>query len=319
LLVAWLGGSFLAARALRPVDRITRAAAGLNAENLSMRLPTPQMNDEFGRQTAAFNTMLDRLERAFERQRRFTADASHELRTPLSVIRSLAEVALISPRDEAYDRRVYTSIAEETERLGRLVESLLVLARADDGRGLELSPVDLDEIVIGVGERVAERAASQRVELVLEAPRRCPVRGDSTWLMQLVLNLVDNALRHTPAGGRITLTAVCSSTVAAVSVSDTGPGIAPEHLPRLFERFYRADDARSRATGGVGLGLAICEWIARAHHGELSVRSEVGRGSVFTLQLPLASVDAPANAEAQSRRDGGVSVTAASAAETGSR
>jgi two-component system sensor histidine kinase BaeS len=135
--------------------------------------------------------------------------------------------------------------------------------------------------------------------------------------MQPVLNLVDNALRHMPAGGRITLTAVCSSTAAAVSVSDTGPGIAPEHLPRLFERFCRADDARSRATGGVGLGLAICEWIARAHHGELSVRSEVGRGSVFTL--PLASVDAPANAEAQSRRDGGVSVMAASAAETGSR
>jgi heavy metal sensor kinase len=293
ILVAGFGGSFLAARALRPVDRITRAAERLSAEDLSLRLPAPTVDDEFGRQTAAFNAMLDRLERAFERQSRFTADASHELRTPLSVIRSLAEVAMLSPRSESYDRRVYTSIAEETERLGRLVENLLVLARADDGSGLALAPVDLDEIVMGVAERIAERAASQGLELVLDVPERCPVMGDSSWLTQLILNLVDNALRHTPAGGRITLTAACDANGATARVADTGSGIATEHLPRLFERFYRADDARSRSTGGFGLGLAISGWIAQSHHGRLTVESKVGQGSTFTLWLPPAGAAAP--------------------------
>ena len=159
------------------------------------------MDDEFGRQTAAFNAMLDRLDGAFERQRRFTADASHELRTPLSVIRSLADVALTSPRDEAYDRQVYTSISEETERLSRLTDSLLALARADEGSPLTLSPVDLDEVAVDAVERVAKRASRQQIELLLEADERCPVSGDASWLTQLVVNLLDNALRHTPPAG----------------------------------------------------------------------------------------------------------------------
>src|SRR5262249_11435011 len=149
---------------------------------LSHRLATPTVNDEFGRQTAAFNAMLDRLEDAFERQRRFTADASHELRTPLSVIRSLAEVALTSPRDEQYDRRGYTSSSEETERLGRLVESLLVLARADEGTPLAFSAVDLDEVAVDAVERVAMRASRKQVEIAVSADERCPVLGDPSWL-----------------------------------------------------------------------------------------------------------------------------------------
>jgi heavy metal sensor kinase len=286
LVVAWLGGSFLAGRALRPVDLITRAAERLSADDLSLRLPAPTVDDEFGRQTAAFNTMLARLERAFERQRRFTADASHELRTPLSVIRSLAEVALTSPRDEAYDRAVYASIAEETERLSRLVESLLTLARADDGAPLMLAAVDLDDLALDAVERVAERAARQGVELDLTTAERCRVWGDASWLTQLVLNLLDNSLRHTPAGGRVSLSVTTDSDGVRLAVADTGVGIAPEHLPRLFERFYRVDAARSRGTGGAGLGLAICDWIARAHAGRLSVASQVGRGTTFTLWLP---------------------------------
>ena len=291
LAVAWLGGSFLARRALAPVDRITRAAESLGAGDLSLRLPMPEVDDEFGRQTAAFNAMLGRLERAFERQRRFTADASHELRTPLSVIRSLAEVALTSPRDEAYDRQAYTSIADETERLGRLIDSLLLLARADQGNPLDAVPVDLDEVAVDVVERVAERASRQQVELVLSAPTRQRVSGDPSWLTQLTLNLVDNALRHTPAGGRITVAVAAEAAGVTLTVSDTGAGIAPEHVPRLFERFYRVDVARSRATGGAGLGLAICEWIARSHGGHLSVESEVGRGTTFTCWLPALPDD----------------------------
>jgi len=293
LVVAWLGGSFLAGRALAPVDRITRAAEKLGAGDLSLRLPAPEVDDEFGRQTAAFNAMLARLERAFERQSRFTADASHELRTPLAVIRSLAEVALTSPRDAAYDRRVYTSIAEETERLGRLIDSLLVLARADQGSPIDAVPVDLDEIAVDVVERVAERASRQQVELILSAPTRQRVSGDPSWLTQLALNLVDNALRHTPAGGRITVAVAADAGGVTLTVSDTGSGIAPEHVPRLFERFYRVDAARSRTTGGAGLGLAICEWIARTHGGHLSVESDVGRGTTFTCWLPALTAAAP--------------------------
>jgi heavy metal sensor kinase len=292
LVVAWLGGSFLAGRALRPVDRITRAAERLGADDLSLRLPVSAVDDEFGRQTAAFNAMLGRLEQAFERQRRFTADASHELRTPLSVIRSLAEVALTSPRDPAYDRRVFASIAEETERLSRLVESLLALARADDGASLTLGPLDLDEIAVDAAERVAERAARQGVRLTVSAGERCRVRGDASWLTQLALNLLDNALRHTSSGGRVSI-AVGNAAQDGVTltVSDTGSGIAPEHLPHLFERFYRADGARSRELGGAGLGLAICAWIARGHGGRLDVTSEPGHGTTFTLWLPRPTME----------------------------
>jgi heavy metal sensor kinase len=286
LVVAWFGGSFLAARALRQIDRITRAAERLGAEDLSLRLAPSPVDDELGRLTAAFNAMLARLERAFERQRRFTADASHELRTPLSVIRSLAEVALTSPRDEAYDLRVFGNIAEETERLSRLIESLLLLARADEGTPLQFGPVNLDDVAVDAAERIAERAARQQVELVVTADERCPVRGDASWLLQLVTNLLDNALRHTSAGGRVSLRVAPDNDEIVLAVADTGAGIAPEHLPRLFERFYRADVARSRATGGAGLGLAICAWIAQTHEGQLSVESELGVGTTFTLRLP---------------------------------
>lgn len=293
MVAAWFGGSFLAGRALQPIDRIARAAERLGADDLSLRLPQSAVHDELGRMTTAFNAMLARLEQAFERQRRFTADASHELRTPLSVIRSLAEVALTSPRDEAYDRRVYTSIAEETERLSRLVESLLVLARADEGNPLLLGPVDLDDLAVDAAERIAQRAARQQVELEVTADERCPVRGDASWLLQLVMNLMDNAMRHTPAGGRVSLRVAADGDEIVLTVADTGAGIAPEHLPRLFERFYRADVARSRATGGAGLGLAICAWIAEMHGGRLSVESELGVGTTMTFRLPRVGVREP--------------------------
>lgn len=286
--IAWAGGSFLATRVLRPVDRIARTAQRIGAEDLSLRLDPPVVDDEFGRLSAAFNGMIDRLERAFQRQQRFTADASHELRTPLAVIRSLAEVALTSPQDDAYDRRVYTSIAEESERLGRLVESLLVLARADEGHAPTLGPLDVDEVMLDAAALVVLRARQQDVTLTVAPGEGYRVRGDASLLTQLVLNLLDNALRHTPPGGRVTLSLTPAATGVALSVADTGSGIAPEHLPRLFERFYRVDRARSRATGGFGLGLAICEWIARVHGGRLTVESEVGVGTIARVWLPRA-------------------------------
>ena len=287
--VAWAGGSFLATRVLRPVDRIARTAQLIGAEDLSLRLDAPVVDDEFGRLITAFNSMVDRLERAFQRQRRFTADASHELRTPLAVIRSLAEVALTSPRNDAYHRRVYMSIAEESERLGRLVESLLVLARTDEGQMPTLGPVDVDEVMLDAAALVVLRARQQDVTLTVAPGEGYRVRGDSSLLTQLVLNLLDNALRHTPPGGRVALSLAPIEDGVALTVADTGSGIAPEHLPRLFERFYRADRARSRATGGFGLGLAICDWIARVHGGRLTIESRIGSGTTVTLWLPRGS------------------------------
>ena len=286
LVAAWAGGTFLAARALRPVDRITRAAEQIGAEDLSLRLEHRGVDDELGRLTSAFNDMIDRLERAFQRQQRFTADASHELRTPLSVIRSLAEIALTSPRDEAYDAKTYASICEESERMTRLVESLLTLARADEGHLPMLVGVDVDEVALDAAARIVERARRQGVTLAVEPSDGYEVRGDASLLTQLVLNLLENALRHTPAGGRITLAVDPAEDGVSLVVADTGSGIPAEHLPRLFERFYRVDQARSRSVGGFGLGLAICEWIARVHAGRLTVESEVGVGTTFRLWLP---------------------------------
>ena len=289
LALAWGGGYFLAGRALAPVDRITRAAERIGAEDLSRRLALRLPDDELGRLAAAFDGMIDRLERAFRRQRQFTADASHELRTPLAIIRSQLELARGRPREAAYDRRVLDSIHEETERLGHLVENLLILARADAGRPLEQAPLDLEELLAEAGERMAPLAHERGIALEATADETAAVRGDAVRLGQLLLNLLDNALRHTPSGGRVTVSLEPAAAGVLLKVADTGCGIAPEHLPRIFERFYRADEARSRAAGGAGLGLAICEAVARAHGGRLEVESEVGRGTTFSLWLPAAS------------------------------
>ena len=286
LAAAWAGGTFLAARALRPVDRITRTAEQIGAEDLSLRLEARGVDDELGRLTSAFNGMIDRLERAFQRQQRFTADASHELRTPLAVIRSLAEVALTSPRDKSYNDRTYASICEESERLTHLVESLLTLARADEGHLPMLVGVDVDEIAMDAAARIVERARRQNVMLTVVPSDGYEVRGGASLLTQLVLNLLDNALRHNRPAARITLSVEAVDDGVSLVVADTGSGIAAEHLPRLFERFYRVDQARSRAMGGFGLGLAICEWIARVHAGRLAVESQVGIGTTFRLWLP---------------------------------
>jgi len=289
LTFASAGGYFLACRALAPVDRIARTAEWINADDLSQRLGLRLPDDELGRLAAAFDNMIERLEDAFERQRRFTADASHELRSPLAVIRSQAEVALTRERTPAYYARVLTSIGEESERLGRLAESLLVLARADAGHPLELAPLDLDEVVAEAGTRVAPLAHEQGVELVVTAGEVGPVRGDATWLTQLLLNLLDNALRHTPPGGRVALCSEPGPGGAILKVADTGEGIASEHMSHLFERFYRVDRARARATGGAGLGLAICDWVTRAHRGRIEVASELGQGTTVSVWLPATT------------------------------
>jgi heavy metal sensor kinase len=291
LLLAIAGGLFLAGRALDPIDRITRAAESISAEGLSRRLALPPSPDEVGRLAATFDRMLERLEHAFQRQRQFAADASHELRTPLAMLTTEADLALERPRRAAEYRRVIASMREEAARLNQLLSDLLTLARADAGQEtLAREPLALDALADDVVAAMTPLAQTRGVRLERSGDRATVrVLGDQTRLTQLLVNLIDNGLKYTPAGGTVTVAVGREGGQAVVRVVDTGVGIAAEHLPHLFERFYRVDKARSRAEGGAGLGLSICQWIARAHGGEITVASQPGQGTTFTVQLPLAA------------------------------
>jgi heavy metal sensor kinase len=288
LLVAVAGGLFLAGRALNPIDRITRAAAQIGAEDLSRRLAAEGGPDEVGRLAATFDQMLERLDHAFQRERRFTADASHELRTPLALSISQAEVALSRPRSVAEYRRVIASMADDSRRMSRLVAGMLTLARADVGEEpLSAEPLDLGELVDDVVTAMQPLARSRGVSLTRRGAASAVVAGDQTRLTQLLVNLLDNALKYTSAGGTVGVSVELCDATALLRVADNGVGIAAEHLPHLFERFYRVDRGRARLEGGVGLGLAICQWIARAHGGDVAVASTPGKGTSFTVSLPI--------------------------------
>jgi len=288
LLLAVAGGLFLASRALGPIDRITRTVARIGGEDLSRRLALPGSPDEVGRLAATFDGMLDRLEDSFTRQRRFTADASHELRTPLTLLSSRAEVALDRPRTPAEYREALAGIRDDAARMAQLLGGLLTLARADTGQdALAREPVALADLVIDTIAALAPLATERGVALEADVLMPCLVLGDQTRLTQLLINLAENALKYTPAGGRVTIGLARDGDAALLTVTDTGIGIASEHLPHLFERFYRVDTSRARAAGGAGLGLAIAAWIARAHGGEIAVTSRIAIGSTFTVCLPL--------------------------------
>jgi len=297
LLMASAGGLFLAARALGPIDRITRAAGQIGADDLSYRLQQSHNADEVGRLATTFDQMLDRLDRAFRRQRRFTADAAHELRTPLAMLTSQIDLSLDRPRSSAEYQAVLRSIREDASHLSQLVSELLTLARADSGdQNLVREAFALDVLVGDVVESMALLAASHDVHLDLAAQAPVNVLGDQTRLTQLLVNLVDNGLKYTPPGGRVTVSLNREDQQAVIRVADTGPGIEPEHLPHVFERFYRGDAARTRGDGGTGLGLAICRWIVQSHGGDIGVLSAPGQGTVFTVTLPiLAEQTLPTN------------------------
>jgi heavy metal sensor kinase len=283
-------GLFLAGRALDPIDRITRTADQIGAENLSRRLDLPANDDEVGRLAATFDRMLDRLERAFRRQRQFAADASHELRTPLAMLTTQAELALERRRTPAEYQQALTSVRDDARRMGQLLGELLTLARADAGEeSLSIEPLDLADLAADVVAAMEPLAQGRGVTLRHPPAGSIIVRADQTRLTQLVINLVDNGLKYTPAGGTVTVSTERADGWAALRVADTGHGIAREHLPHVFERFYRVDEARARAEGGAGLGLAISRWIAEAHGGTIGVESEPGRGTTFIVRLPLAS------------------------------
>jgi heavy metal sensor kinase len=291
LLVASAGGLFLAGRALDPIDRITRAASAIGADDLSRRLNFRDSRDEIGRLAATFDRMLDRLDRAFRRQRQFTADASHELRTPLTMLASQIDVALERKRTPAAYEALLRSLREDAGRMTQLLSELLTLARADAGQQLlSKEELDLSELVSSVVQAMQPLAVQRGLQLVGQVQPHVSVFGDQTRLTQLVINLTNNALSYTSPGGSVRVVVTEQTGWAELRVEDTGVGIATEHLPHLFERFYRADPSRARADGGAGLGLAIAQWVAQAHGGEISVESELGKGSTFTVRLPLAHV-----------------------------
>ena len=292
LIVATAGGIFLAGRALRPIDRITSTAREIGAGNLAGRLGLAPRDDEVGRLAATFDGMLDRLERAFTQQRQFAADASHELRTPLTIIKGDLDVLLRRRRSPDDYEEVARGVDDEVTRLSLLVEDLLTLARADSGQAeLAREFVYFDALVIEVAAGMRRLAEAKGLTLETRLERDVAIIGDPARLRQLVLNLLGNAVKYTAAGGHITVTLGGSTGWAILEVVDTGIGIAPEDLPHVFDRFFRADKARARAEGGTGLGLAIARWCAEAHGGRIEVDSHPGKGSVFRVRLPVALLD----------------------------
>jgi two-component system OmpR family sensor kinase len=285
---ASIGGWFLAGRALAPVDAMVETARRISAEDLSRRLDTPARNDELGRLAAVLNDMLARLERSFAAVRQFSADAAHELRTPLTILKGELEVASRSPQSEEEYRRVLTSCLEEVDRLSALVEDLLFLARSDSGNvSLPQTPVNLAEVLNDVAPALLALAEDAEVTCTIAPGAPVWVRGSETLLFRLIFNLGENAIKYTPAGGGVVITLTSSEKEASLQVSDTGQGIAPEEQERIFDRFYRGDQARSR--GGAGLGLALARSIVLVHHGRITVESNPGKGSCFCVMLPLAA------------------------------
>jgi len=288
-LMGLVGGWLLVGRALHPVEELTQTALELESRNLSRRIIPPVSDDEIGRLAGAFDQMLSRLDRSFRQVQQFSADASHELKTPLTTIRGEAEVALMGERTPEDQRRTLRTIVDEAERMSQIMEALLLVARADSERiQLRRDPVPLDELLMAAYEQFEQTARAKSVGLELGNLDEAEVSGDRVWLLQLVTNLLNNAIKYTPSGGTVFLSLDREDDAAAIRVRDNGIGIPAEHLPYIFDRFYRVDPGRSRDSGGTGLGLSIARWVAEAHHGSITVRSEPGKLTEFTVRLPLA-------------------------------
>lgn len=285
------GGWFLARRALEPVRKIIHHTEQISSHNLGERLPVPRTGDELERLSTALNQMIARLDEALSHNRRFMADASHELRTPLTILRGELE-AMLPQTDGAPElQERIGSVLEEVERLAKIVEHLFALSRLDAGEAqAESVRFDLGQLVASTAEQMSLLAEDKQVSLNCLAPRAVSVEGDRARLKQVVVNLLDNAVKYTPPGGSVTLSVVGAPGIgkAVLEVTDTGIGIPVGALPHVFERFFRVDKARSRELGGAGIGLSIVKAICTAHGGQVEVASEEGRGARFRVVLPLA-------------------------------
>jgi heavy metal sensor kinase len=290
LALAAAGGIFLARRALKPVDKIAQTAREIGESDLSQRINV-NTKDELGRLAATLNEMIGRLEKAFQRQKQFTSDASHELRTPLAVIEAESTLALEKERPSSDYQQSLEIISQESRQMSSLIDQLLTLARADAGKEQwNFTEVNLGKLMSNLGTDVEVLCQEKGLSFQLGQPQDLVVKGDEARLRELFMNLLDNAIRYTPAPGTVSVSLRREGQMAVVAVTDTGVGIPAEDIPFIFERFYRVDKSRSRAEGGSGLGLAICRHIAEAHGGKIEVESQVGSGSTFSVWLPLQSL-----------------------------
>jgi heavy metal sensor kinase len=287
------GGWLLARRALRPIVETAVSLQQISDRTLHRRLPDPGCDDEISHLVRVINQLLARLDDAFDTQRRFTADASHEICTPLTVLKGNTQVALLARRTPEDYVATLKSNLEEIERLTRLVTDLLTLARCDAGE--QQSPkasLVLNGLVENACTRVRPAATRAGVKVTCDLSESIVVDGEPNALQQILLNLITNAIRYTPSGGRIEVrTGRSPEGMAFIAVADTGIGISREALPRIFDRFYRGENARAHSPDGSGLGLAICQALAKTHDGRIEVTSEDGKGSRFTLFIPVSSLD----------------------------
>ena len=287
LLMAGFAGHVLARKSLTPIAEMTTQAERISAENLHERLPIKNKNDELGRLALVFNDLLARIKSSFDGMRQFTADASHELRTPLAIIRGEADVALSQDREPDEYRETLAIIQDEARLLSGIVDDMLSLARADAGqRRLKLEEVYLNDLIEECVRSARALASNKNLSLNLESSDDTAFRGDEELLRRMIVNLLDNAIKYTPDGGSVSVKLWRENCLVKFRVTDNGIGIPAESAGRVFERFYRVDKARSRAEGGIGLGLSIVKWIAEAHHGSISLESAPERGSSFTVSLP---------------------------------
>jgi heavy metal sensor kinase len=290
LLLAGLGGWFLAHRSLAPVVAMAERARRLGGEDLGGRLPVANPRDELGRLAETFNELLGRLETSMTQQRQFMADASHELRTPITTTRTAANVALQQPhRDEEEYRHALAIIEQQATRLSRIVDDMFTLARADAGNyPVRTQPMYLDEIVDEVASAARILASTRDVQIEFNGSRSASFVGDEELIRRMVMNLLDNAVRHSPSGAVVSVNLHAVESGYAIVVADQGPGIPPENQPHIFERFYRVDASRRSRDGGAGLGLALVRWVAHLHGGKVILTTSSKTGSTFTVELPAA-------------------------------
>jgi heavy metal sensor kinase len=285
--LASLVGYLLSRRSLLPVAAMAERARHITSESLDERLPNPNPYDELGQLATVFNATLQRLDSSFAELKRFTADASHELRTPLTALRTVGEVGLRQAANPVAWRDTIGSMLEEAQRLNDLIDALLTFARMESGKpSVDAQPVKVEELLADVRESLDVLAVEKEQTIEVNCAEGLVVTADRLLLRQALLNIVHNAIRYAPSQSRITVRAGRRDHTAFIEVTDEGPGIAPEHRQKIFDRFYRVDKARSRAEGGSGLGLAIAKWSVQQQGGRIEVESEVGRGSKFRIVLP---------------------------------
>lgn len=290
ILVSIFGGWFLARRALKPVDLLTRSAKRITAQRLSERLPVVQSNDEIARLTSVLNDMIARLERSFEQIKQFTADASHELKTPLAILMGELEIALRLPIEDDDIKATLVSCLEEVERLNNVVQGLLELSRAETGQVvLDRQVMNLSALASDICEDVEILAEPKGINVITSIDSGIIIYGDTVRLHQALLNLIENAIKYTETGGMVSVELTADSERATLRIHDTGVGIPDDQLPHIYDRFYRVDQSRSQRISGSGLGLSIVKWVVESHEGTIIVSSEEGKGTSFMISIPRSS------------------------------